>query len=64
MSEWVPLFQSVLWPAVVVVGVLWFRPVIARVLAAVATRIEQGDTSARHSRSCFLQSMPYPGSAR
>ena len=43
MSEWIPLFQSLLWPAVVVIGVLLFRPVIKRVLAAVATRIEQGD---------------------
>ena len=44
MSEWIPLFQSLLWPAVVVIGVLWFRPVIERVLVAVATRIEQGDS--------------------
>ena len=43
MTEWIPLFQAALWPAVVVACLLWLKPVIEKVLAAAATRIEQGD---------------------
>ena len=43
MKEWIPLFQSLLWPVVVVGAILWFKPTFERILAAIAKRIEQGD---------------------
>lgn len=43
MKDWIPLLQSVLWPAVVAVVVWRFRLIFLRVLAAIAHRIERGD---------------------
>jgi hypothetical protein len=43
MTEWVPFFQALIWPAFVG-GILWFARVdLARVGRAFVTRIEQGD---------------------
>jgi hypothetical protein len=42
MKDWIPLFQSLVWPAAALIIVLWNRAAIGRLVSSLAKRIEEG----------------------
>ena len=42
MAEWIPLFQTLVWPIFVIVIVFYFRSTCSTILQAIATRVESG----------------------
>jgi hypothetical protein len=44
MPEWIPLFQTLVWPIFVVGLVVYFRTTCSTILQAIAERIKSGAT--------------------
>lgn len=42
MKDWIPLFQSLVWPVVVVGFAIWFRGSVKQVLSAIGQQIKRG----------------------
>ena len=42
MTEWIPLFQTLVWPTFVVVLIVWFRRAFTAILEVIAERIKSG----------------------
>src|SRR5579862_364978 len=58
MSEWVPFFQSLVWPAVIVGFAFYFRSTFTSILQAIAGRIEKGSPVEAGPTGIKLGSIP------
>lgn len=43
MTEWIPFFQTLVWPIFITIFILFARPQIIEILKSIARRIERGD---------------------